>query len=143
MHQSVLVQRGFSLIETVIATGLVVAAVVTLAQLVAMGASIGFSARSRTVSTLLAARKMEEIEGLAWSLLGAHAGDSAEYFDGHGVRVCGESQAPCPAATFVCHWSAEAAGFNAGVLFIEVNVARVGAPANSVTLITARSRKTL
>ena len=41
MHSSDRVQRGFSLIETIVATGLLVAALVTLAQFVGMGVQSG------------------------------------------------------------------------------------------------------
>ena len=135
-------QRGFSLVETVIAAGLLVAAGVTLAQVLAMSVHSGFSARTRTVSTLLAARKMEELKALPWTAIATPAGEAFEYFDGHGARVCGESQTPCAAATYACRWSASAAPFNAGVLIIDVHVGRIGTGANGATLTTARARRT-
>ena len=107
-----------------------------------MGVHIGFSARIRTVSTLLAARKMEEIKGLPWTAIATTAGEVFEYFDGHGARVCGESQTPCAAAIFACRWSAAAAPFNEGVLIIDVHVARIGAGSHGATLTTARARRT-
>lgn len=135
-------QRGFSLVETVIAAGLLAAAVVTLAQVLAMSVHSGFTARTRTVSTLLAARKMEEIKGLPWTAIATQAGEAIEYFDGRGVRVCGESETPCAAAVYTCRSSAAAASFNAGVLIIDVQVAHIRAGSNSVTLTTARARGT-
>ena len=69
-------QRGFSLVETLIATCLLAAAVVTLAQLLAIGVHAGFSARTRTVSMLLAAKQMEELRGRVWSALDTGGSES-------------------------------------------------------------------
>jgi Tfp pilus assembly protein PilV len=135
------VQRGFSLIEAIIATGLLVAAVVTLAQLAGMGVQIGLAARTRTTSTLLAGRKMEELRALTWESLRGDGRESVEYFDSQGTRVCEDSTTPCAAAMYVCRWSVAPATFNAAVLLVEVNVAFHGTLANSVGLITARARK--
>ena len=135
-------QRGFSLVETLIATCLLAAAVVTLAQLLAIGVHAGFSARTRTVSMLLAAKQMEELRGRVWSALDTGGSESREYFDARLARVCGDVDAPCPEASYVSRWSASAASFNPGVLLIEVEAAPVGIPANGVMLTSARARKT-
>jgi uncharacterized protein (TIGR02598 family) len=134
------VQRGFSLVETIIATGLIVAALVTLAQLLAIGVQAGAVARIRTTSALLAGRKMEELRARTWEAMLGDGRESVEFFDGQGSRVCGETPMPCGAAAYVCRWSAEPATFNANVLVIEVDVAAIATRAGSTTLVSARSR---
>ena len=134
-------QRGFSLLETIIATGLIVAALVTLAHLLAIGVQAGAAARIRTTSALLAGRKMEELRARTWEAVLGDGRESAEYFDGKGSRVCGDAPMPCGSAAYACRWSAEPAAFNAKVLVIEVDVAAIATRAGSTTLVSARSRK--
>ena len=134
-------QRGFSLVETIIATGLIVAALVTLAHLLAIGVQAGAAARIRTTSALLAGRKMEELRARTWEAVLGDGRESAEYFDGKGSRVCGDAPMPCGSAAYACRWSAEPAAFNANVLVIEVDVAAIATRAGSTTLVSARSRK--
>ena len=134
-------QRGFSLVETIIATGLIVAALVTLAHLLAIAGQAGASARIRTASALLAGRKMEELRARTWEAVLGDGRGSVEYFDGQGSRVCGDAPMPCGPAAYVCRWSAGPAAFNANVLVIEVDVAAIATRAGSTTLVSARSRK--
>lgn len=134
-------QRGFSLIETVIATGLIVGALVTLAHLLALGVQSGAAARARTTSTLVASRKMEELRSRTWEEVLADGRGSVEYFDSQGRRVCGNTPAPCGLASYVCRWRAEPAAFNASVLLIEVEVAAIATRTGGTAFLTARSRK--
>jgi hypothetical protein len=135
------VQRGFSLVETVIAAGLIAAALVTLAHLLAVGVGVAAAANTRTTSTLLAGRKMEELRARPWDALLGDGRESVEYFDDRGARVCVGSTTPCGAASYVCRWWVTPAPFNAFVLLIDVDVGAVGTRAGSTTLATARSRK--
>lgn len=58
--------RGFSLLETVIATGLIAGAITALAQMFAISVANNISARSGSYATVLAGQKMEQLRGLTW-----------------------------------------------------------------------------
>jgi Tfp pilus assembly protein PilV len=119
------VQRGFSLVETVIATGLLIAAFVTLAQLVSAGVQSGLAARTRTASALLAQQKLEELRALPWPAL-----------------TSGNEPVESEGRRFVRRWSVEPAAFNAAVLIVEVTVAPEESPGHGVSLTTARAKRT-
>jgi type II secretory pathway pseudopilin PulG len=59
-------ESGFSLAEVMIATGIMTAALMSLAQLFAIAVSSNTSARHATFSTVLAQQKMEQLRALAW-----------------------------------------------------------------------------
>jgi len=57
---------GFSLIETIVATGILSAALIALAQLFAMATETNTSARDTTFATVLAEQKVEQLRALTW-----------------------------------------------------------------------------
>jgi type II secretory pathway pseudopilin PulG len=57
---------GFSLLETVIATGIMATALVALGQMVAISVANNMSARTGTYAAVLAQQKMEQLRGLMW-----------------------------------------------------------------------------
>lgn len=59
-------ERGFSLIETLIATTIMTVALASLAQLFAIATRSNQSARSTTFAAVLAQQKMEQLRGLTW-----------------------------------------------------------------------------
>jgi prepilin-type N-terminal cleavage/methylation domain-containing protein len=59
-------ERGFSLVETLIATTLMAVALTSLAQLFALSTRNNQNARSSTFSAVLAQQKMEQLRGLTW-----------------------------------------------------------------------------
>ena len=63
MHHKSHMPRGFSLVETIFAIALLTGALVTLAQLVAAGVHTTAAAQYRTMATILAQQKMEELRG--------------------------------------------------------------------------------
>ena len=57
---------GFSLIEVLVATGLLATALVTLAQLFGLSTRSNIGSRNTTYATVLAEQKLEELRGLTW-----------------------------------------------------------------------------
>jgi hypothetical protein len=70
---------GFSLIEAVIATGLMAGALASLGQMFAISIANNTTARSGTYATVLAEQKMEQLRGLTWGfdILGLPISDAA------------------------------------------------------------------
>jgi type II secretory pathway pseudopilin PulG len=60
-------QRGFSLVEVLVATCLMTIALITLAQLTLMSGRAARSAAETTSATILAAQKLEQLRALAWT----------------------------------------------------------------------------
>ena len=60
--------RGFSLIEVLVATTVMTTAVVALAQLSILSVRVNHGARSTTFATLLASHKIEQLRALTWSV---------------------------------------------------------------------------
>lgn len=59
-------QRGFSIIETIFATGVMATAVVALAQMFTISVQNNKNARTGTYATTLAEQKMEQLRGLTF-----------------------------------------------------------------------------
>jgi len=59
-------ERGFSLLEVLFATTMLVVGVAGLAQLFALSTRTNTSARATTFASLLAQQKMEQLRGLTW-----------------------------------------------------------------------------
>jgi prepilin-type N-terminal cleavage/methylation domain-containing protein len=59
-------QAGFTLVEVLVAVGLLVVALVTLAELFAISTRTNQGARYTTSTSVLAEQKMEQLRGLAW-----------------------------------------------------------------------------
>lgn len=60
--------RGFSLAEVVICAGLLVAIASGVSQLVGMAVRANDAARGRTLATILAVQRMEQLRALAWDV---------------------------------------------------------------------------
>ena len=134
-------QRGFSLLEVLIATTLVASALIGLGQLVALAIDANRHAQSATVATLLAQQKMEELRSFAWSIdaLGVPATDSrlspspgntlnenvegfCDFADASG-RPLGEAPTMRAGAVYVRRWSIEPLpAFSGNVLAVQVLV---------------------
>ena len=135
-------QRGFSLVETIVATSLLALALVTLAQFVGAGMQSGATARARAATTLMAEQKMEQLRALSWAANAAIPPDVTDYLDASGNERCPGANEPCGDAVYVRRWSATPAPFLTGLLVIEVDVRLVGKGHGSTTLVTARARMT-
>src|SRR5437870_8092512 len=59
-------EAGFSLAEVMVATGLLVTALVAVAQLFAIATSANTSSRNTTFTTVLAEQKLEQLRALTW-----------------------------------------------------------------------------
>jgi type II secretory pathway pseudopilin PulG len=59
-------ERGFSLLETLVATKLMTVALASLAQLFLISTKANQSARLTTTASVLAQQKMEQLRGLTW-----------------------------------------------------------------------------
>ena len=68
--------RGFSLIEVLLATGLLATGVLGLAHLMTVAIGVNVASRHTTVATVLAAQKVEEIQA------GGDAASSEDVVDG-------------------------------------------------------------
>ena len=123
-------QRGFSLVETIVATGLLMAVLLTVAQVMFAAVWSGAQTRARTTCVLLGQQKVEELRSRSWLDIQSNPPAAHEYIDAPGGR-------------YVRTWSAAAAAFNPGILFLEVRVAPVHSPNGGATFVTARSRKAL
>jgi type II secretory pathway pseudopilin PulG len=61
-------ESGFSLVEVVVATGILAAALVSLAQLFAIAAAANMSSRNAGTTMIYAEQKMEQLRALSFSL---------------------------------------------------------------------------
>src|SRR2546423_4249648 len=59
-------ERGFSLLEVLVASTIMAVALTTLAQLFVMSTKANQGAKTTTYAALLAQQKMEQLRGLAW-----------------------------------------------------------------------------
>lgn len=59
-------QSGFSLVEVLVASGILATALVTLAQLFAVSTRSNLSGRNTTYAAVLAEQKVEELRALTW-----------------------------------------------------------------------------
>jgi len=57
---------GFSLIEVLVATGLLATAIVSLAQLFALSTRTNLGSHNATYAAVLAQQKVEELRSLSW-----------------------------------------------------------------------------
>ncbi len=118
-------QRGFSLLEVLIAAAVVAATIATLAQLVVLATAANARATTTTMATVLAAQKMEQLRSLEWSFdrvegpvsdprLAASPSDSlrknsagfCDFVDRNGQSL-GERTDPPAGAVYVRRWSIE------------------------------------
>lgn len=134
-------ERGFSLVETLVATALLAGAVVALAQFVSAGVQSGAAARARMITAVMAEQKMEQIRVVPWSVL-AVAPATTDYLDDSGTERCSGATTPCGDAVYVRRVSIVPAPFSPGALIVEVTVGLIGKGHGSTTLTTARARMT-
>lgn len=125
-------ERGFSLLEVVMAAGMVAGAFAALAQVLAMSVASNLSARSGSAATVLAVQKMEQLRGLSW---GARA-PGVDYLDLAG-NVLGEGGASPPGTVYIRRWSVDLSG-EENEIVLRV---RVTGGNNGSRLVTIRTRQ--
>jgi prepilin-type N-terminal cleavage/methylation domain-containing protein len=117
--------RGFSLLEVLVAMTILAVALVALAQLVALSINATTAAHTTTLATVLARDKMEQLRSLAWDFdasglpvadprLAPSPADVLTHnvsgfcdFVGAGGQPLGEVTTPPPGAMYVRRWSIE------------------------------------
>jgi hypothetical protein len=73
--------RGTTLIEAIVALGLVLVLLTTMAALMALGREVMTATRGEAVALALARARLEQLEGLAFSTYGLDAGGTVEITD--------------------------------------------------------------
>ncbi len=116
-------RRGFTLLEVMVALGLLAGGFLALAQLLVVASRVSHLSRANTMATGLAARQLEHLQSLAWGCAvdGTAVGDIAmsppgaldvdtdgfvDYLDDGGVAV-GSGLSPPTGAMFTRRWSVE------------------------------------
>jgi Tfp pilus assembly protein PilV len=129
-------QRGYSLVDALVASGLLAAAVAGLAQLFVVAARANADARDTTYATVLAAQKIEELRAAAFpDTMGA---ESIDYLDAHGAMG-----APGALSMYERRWTIEPLpAYPLDAVVITVVVSARAAPSHrAVRLTTIRARK--
>ena len=120
---------GFSLVEVLVATAVVVAGVISVAHLIVVSARANRVASTVSSTLLLAQRKMEELiaadglEPTPAGALSANTPGAVDFLDADGVSLGLAAAAPLPGTAYICRWSIEplpASPVNAYVLQILV-----------------------
>jgi type II secretory pathway pseudopilin PulG len=124
-------ERGFSLLEVVMAAGMVAGAFAALAQVLAMSIATNTSARSGSAATVLAAQKMEQLRGLPWGPRSA----GVDHLDQAG-DILAEGVASPPGTVYVRRWSVDVSGDEEEIVLR----VRVTGGHNGARLVTTRRR---
>jgi prepilin-type N-terminal cleavage/methylation domain-containing protein len=139
-------RSGFTLLEVMVALGLLTGAFLAVAQLLMVAARATESSRATTLAANLAAQKVECLRSLAWGYdiagvptdelepsppgsLVVNTTGFVDYLDDAGVWI-GSGPSPPPRAMFVRRWSVEADVDTVPptVLMLRVVVLRRGVP---------------
>jgi type II secretory pathway pseudopilin PulG len=141
-------ERGFSLIETVVAAGIVAGAFAALAQMFALSIAHNNSARNGSAAMVLAGQKVEQLRGLTWGVdlyeggaLGSSLAGFADYVDQAG-NILGAGGTMPPGTVYLRRWSVAAMPSKPGLLVLQVMVTKpmAASAVDAARLITLRSR---
>jgi prepilin-type N-terminal cleavage/methylation domain-containing protein len=86
-------ERGFSLLELLVASTILTVALLSLAQLLALATAANASAGRATYAAVLAAEQLENLRALTWESLQRQSGESVEYLDRSGTLLEGAAPA--------------------------------------------------
>ncbi len=82
-------ERGFSLLEVLVASTILAVGLLSLAQLLALATTANAAAGRATYAAVLAAEKLEDLRALTWESLQRQAGESADRLDRAGRPLGG------------------------------------------------------
>lgn len=147
-------QCGFSLIEAVVAAGIVAGAFAALAQMFALSIAHNTSARNGSVEMMLAGQKMEELRALTWGVelspggaLDRDVSGYVDYIDQESRILAASGTMPAP-TVYIRRWSVDPLPASPDALMLQVLVARppnragLAADDDGARLVTLRIRKT-
>ncbi len=130
-------EGGFSLIETLIATTIVIVALSGLAQLFVVSAAANVGAKAATTATILAQDKMEELIATA-----ENGGDDSDFMDSRG-RLLGTGGVPPAGTAYVRRWTIQPLPESStGPFAFQVFVSRVAAGDEAARIVAIRTRRT-
>ncbi len=94
-------ESGFSLVEVLVATGILMVGVVALGQMFYMSTTANRVARVSTMATMLAEQKMEQLRSLTWGFdtLGLPLSDTSTDISKSPVTAGGTGLSPSPPGT--------------------------------------------
>jgi hypothetical protein len=127
--------RGFALLEVIVAAGLLITLAAGSAQIIAAAVREGHASRMRAVATVTAADKIEELR----SLLPGDVIDGVDCLDATGTSV-GTGLPPPPSTVFIRRWRIKPVDGDPDIVALTVEVStRDGAlRARLVTVRAAR-----
>lgn len=126
-------EGGFSLVEVLVATGVVVAGAAAVLQLFAIAAHATIDARDATYSAVLAAQKIEELRAAPFPTPAA----ATEYLNARGAQVAGLAD-----ALYERRWEvAPLPSQPVETIVLTVRVSRRGAAHRAVRFTTVRTRR--
>jgi Tfp pilus assembly protein PilV len=135
------VQRGFTVLEALIAATLLSAAIVSIAQLLAISAQGSLASRAATTALMSAEQKMEELRAASWAAVAASPAGT-DYIDQDARQTCRSvPPAPCPDAAYIRRWTAVPATFTPTILIIEVQVLPSGPAHGKALLVSAKAQR--
>lgn len=145
---AVLKTAGFSLIEVLVATAVIVVGVASLAQLFVVSARANRTANATSTTLLLAEQKMEELLGeldprpSPPGALLVNTPGYIDYLDQSGVALGFSSIAPSPGTAYICRWSITPLPDGpATAIVVQVLVAPWPASAGLTRLVGVKTRK--
>jgi Tfp pilus assembly protein PilV len=129
-------ERGFSLLEALVATAIVIVGLTGLAQLLVISPAANRAAKSASVAAMLAQDKMERLVAFADT-----GPAECDYFDSSGRALgIGDGAMAPPGTAYVRSWSNEPAPESLSELSVwQVIVTRIGGAAD-VRLVGIRPR---
>jgi type II secretory pathway pseudopilin PulG len=127
-------ERGFSLLEALVATAVLATGIATLAQLAFMAMRATERARLVSFATIVAEAKMEDLRAAAAASddpmphspadsLEANTAGFCDFLDRFGNSIAGAGDPP-PNTVYVRRWSVGAVAVNPTLVLIQVQVAR-------------------
>jgi type II secretory pathway pseudopilin PulG len=131
--------RGFSLVESLIACTLLTIGVLSLAHLFGVAAALNVSSRDATLAAVLAVQKLEELRTAVEQAPGV------DFVDARGGRLPPAAGAPPPDAAYVRRWTVDPLDVdpaNTTVLQVTVSPTMERGPRwREVRMVSVRTRK--